>query len=74
MYKCMICGFTGESPAAAYEKDGSINDVCGNCKSADIRVSQENCSVCGSAIYKGEYGYEAGDLLICERCLTMVLV
>ena len=74
MYKCIVCGFTGEKPAAAYEKDGSISDVCEHCKSDDIHVSPENCSVCGSAIYKGEYAYEAGDLLICERCLTPVLV
>ena len=74
MYKCMVCGFGGEIPLTAYEKDGSINNVCEHCKSTDIRVSTENCSVCGSAVYKGEYAYEAGDLLICGRCLTTVLV
>jgi hypothetical protein len=74
LYKCIECGFTGERPAAAYEKDGSINDVCGHCKSTNIRISEERCSVCGAAIYKGEYAYEAGEMLICGRCVTTVLV
>jgi len=74
VYKCMVCGITGNSPAAAYEKDGSINDLCEHCKSAEIRTSAENCSMCGTAIYEGEYAYEAGGMLICERCLTRVLV
>ncbi|MBR5089421.1 MAG: hypothetical protein IK093_08330 [Ruminiclostridium sp.] len=74
MYKCMNCGFEGEKPAAAYETDGSLNDVCECCKSEKIRIASEECSVCGAAIYKGDSAYEAGDMLICEKCITAVLV
>ena len=74
MYRCMICGGTGERPGAAYEKDGSIENVCEHCKSAKIRISDEKCSMCGAALYKGEYAYEAGGLLVCENCLTRVLI
>ena len=74
MYNCIMCGMSGEKPVSAYNKDGDQADACGYCKSDKIRISDVNCSLCGAALYHGEYAYEAGEMLICENCLTRVLV
>ncbi len=75
MYKCENCGGTGERPVIARKNDGSRCYICGNCKSGNVRISSGySCGICGRVLYEKEHAFEAGELLICEGCITRVMV
>ena len=74
MYKCEKCGITGEVPVIIYEKDGGSTRKCECCGSEELRLPAAKCDICGGVMFEGERAYEAGEMLICGRCVSEVLV
>ncbi len=74
MYRCNECGLGGNLPARVYDHDGSLYATCEHCGSEHIALAKEPCDICGRMLFEGDTAYQAGDLLICDDCLTEVLV
>ena len=74
MYKCAICGNTGEKPVRRYDECRCGQYECRLCGSTEISRDRGICDICAGLLYEGERAYEAGDLLICRNCLTEVTV
>lgn len=75
MYKSEEYYAAADLPHIRSENEDPGQSVCIDCGSNDVRKpSEENCSICGERLCYGDHAYEAGDLLICEGCITRVLI
>lgn len=74
MYRCNICGETGERPGRLHEADCISADICRACGSDDISVSKAVCSICGEPLYEGDDAYRVKDMTVCTDCIEEIMV
>ena len=74
MYGYTSRGCTGKDPGRIRGGDRKDRFARGYCGSTDTEIQVTVCDICKKPLYSGDHAYEAGDLLICEECVTRVMV
>ena len=75
MVECENCREITEKPKKRFDyNEGDYYPVCGLCGSERIRISEDNCSACGRALFSGDLAYETEKQLFCGSCIKEVMI
>ena len=74
MYRYTSCVRTDQGPVRICGGEEKDRFAFGYGGGTDTVIQVTVCDICKRPLYSGDHAYEAGDLLICEKCVTRVMV